>query len=74
MPPEGFETVTLPSSLVERLEELDGDSPTATIRMLLAEHKRDSDSDTVQLDGGTVNDIANETANQVTRELESMLR
>jgi hypothetical protein len=47
MPPDGYETVTLPTTLVEELESLNlGNSHTATIGQLVSEHKaRESDTD-----------------------------
>jgi len=51
MPPDGYKTVTLPESLVQRLdeigEELHTDSRVAVLRSLIAEHK---ESDDTQID------------------------
>lgn len=41
MPPDGYETVTLPEALVERLEELDGRSHAETIAAQLPENGPD---------------------------------
>lgn len=78
MPPDGYETVTLPKALVERIDEhaeqIGVDSRTAALRNLIAEAETSDNTESVELDRGTITDIANETSNQVVRELESTLR
>jgi len=39
MPPNGYEAVTLPNGLVQQLDDLPGESYTASIRFLIADHK-----------------------------------
>jgi len=39
MPPEGYDTVTLPTDLVQQLDDLPGDSHTATVRHLVSDYR-----------------------------------
>ena len=45
MPPEGYNTVTLPYDLIETIDGLTDMSRAATIRMLVAEHRTDDGGD-----------------------------
>lgn len=78
MPPEGYETITLPSNVVERLDnladEINNPSRASVIVACMNAYESEESSDTVALDGGSVDDIANQTAQKVVRELESTLR
>jgi hypothetical protein len=76
MPPEGYETLTVPKGLVQQLDDLPGDSHTATLRHLLAEYRTDgnTDAECVELTRSAVDDIATETASRVSQEVEQSLR
>lgn len=49
MPPNGYDTVTLPEDLVQRIDELAEDfhvdSRVAVLRSLIAEHKENDDAE-----------------------------
>lgn len=47
MPPEGYNTVTLPYDLVETLDDISNLSRAATIRMLVAEYRIGDRSETI---------------------------
>jgi len=78
MPPEGYETVTLPENLVERIDnmadEMNNPSRASVILTCLNAYEQDENTEYAQLDAGTISDIANQTSNQVVRDLESVLR
>ena len=45
MPPDGYDTVTLPNDLVQILNDLPGDSHTATVRMLVSDYRSNGSND-----------------------------
>lgn len=71
MPPEGYTTVTLPDELVAQIDDHPEPTRADTIQSLL---NTGASKETVTVDGGSVDDIANQTAQKVVRELESTLR
>jgi len=78
MPPEGYDTVTLPKGLVQRIDEhaesIGVDSRTAALRNLLATSTTPESDSEGQLSQSAIDDIATQTSNQVVRDLESVLR
>lgn len=72
MPPDGYETVTLPERIVERLDALDGRSRAAAVRMLLDEYESD-DGDSA-LGDDVIEDIATRTATKTADEVEGRMR
>jgi hypothetical protein len=76
MPPEGYETITVPKGLVQQLDDLPGNSHTATLHHLLAAYRTDgqTDAESVELTRSAIDDIATETASRVSQEVEQSLR
>jgi len=62
MPPDGYETVTLPADLVKEIDNTElGDSRTAVVRSLLSHYREGETSDSEQTsDFGVDTDALNE--------------
>jgi len=83
MPPDGYDTVTLPTPMIDELDALGlADSRAGTIGKLIDEHTGVTDTDSpdetparvVKMDTDVIEDIANAVARDTAEEVEGRLR
>jgi hypothetical protein len=82
MPPDGYETVTLPTPMIEELDALAlSDSRAGTIGKLIDEHTGDGDNTpfetparVVKMDADVIEDIANRVASDTADEVQGRFR
>mgnify|MGYP006301456181 CR=1 FL=1 len=75
MPPNGYDTVTLPTDLIEKLDDYAGDSSRAdAIRSLLSESDDGTDARITDIDDDVIDDLVSRFATETASEVEDRLR